>query len=168
MFGGPARAVELPRVQRAAEPVRAEDVEAPVAHERRHAGHRVEHVLHARPDPLLRAPASARRRGLRCAREVEQVRPLRLVELQRAGECLEHRLGDAARVAALEPGVVVDADSGEQRDLLAAKPGHAPRAAAVRAQARLLGRDPGAPRGQELADLGPGVHVVEGNALARR
>ena len=76
----------------------------------------------------------ARRRSggadvLRRAREVEQVRALGVVELQRPRERLEHGLGDTARVAALEPGVVVDADAGEQRDLLAAQARDAPRAA---------------------------------------
>jgi hypothetical protein len=45
------------------------------------------------------------------------VRVFRLVELERAGERLEHGLGDAGGVAPLELGVVGDADTGEQRDL---------------------------------------------------
>ena len=85
------------------------------------------------------------------------MRPLGLVELQRAGERLENALRDAACVAALEAGVVVDADPGEERDLLAAQAGNAP-VATVRAQARLLRCDLRPPRGQELADLVPRVH----------
>ena len=69
-------------------------------------------------------------------------------------------------VAALEARVVVDADPGEQRDLLAAEPRHAPRAA-VRAQPRLLRRDLRAPGGQELANLVPRVHGVESSAARR-
>ena len=56
------------------------------------------------------------------------MRAFGVVQLQRADERLEHRLGDAAEVAALEARVVVDADAGEHRDLLAAQPRHAPRA----------------------------------------
>ena len=110
-----------------------------------------------------------RRRGVRVcrgAREVEQVRTLGLVELQRPGERLEHALGDAGRVAALEAGVVVDADAGEDRDLFAAQAGDAAPATAVRGQAGLLGRDPGSPGGQELADLVLGVHVTDGTPLS--
>ena len=103
---------------------------------------------------------------LRGAREVEQVRPLGLVELQRPRERLEDGVGDTAHVAALEPGVVVDADAGEQRDLLAAQARNAPRAAEG-GQTRLFGRDPGAPGGQELADLVLGVHDVESSPAPR-
>ena len=62
---------------------------------------------------------------------------LGVVELQGADERLEHAVRDALRVAALEPRVVLDADAGEQRDLLAAQPRDAP-VTAVRRQARLL------------------------------
>ena len=86
-------------------------------------------LLHARAARAAwRGRRRARRGGrLRGAGEVEQVRALGLVELQRAGERLEHALGDAAHVAALEARVVRDADAGEHRDLLAAQPRHAPR-----------------------------------------
>ena len=56
------------------------------------------------------------------------MRPFGVVELERAGERFEHAFGDAAQVAALEPGVVGDADAGEHGDLLAAQSGNAPRA----------------------------------------
>ena len=131
------------------------------------AVHRVEHVLNGRPDPLLRAPPSSLRRRLRGAREVEQVRVLGVVELQRPRERLEHRVGDAGGVAAFETGVVVDADAGEDRDFFAAKAGDAARATAVGAQARLLRRDSGAPRGQELTDLVLGVHDPDSSAARR-
>ena len=94
---------------------------------------------------------AARARSNRCARSV-------VVELQRPRERLEHGVGDSSGVAAFEAGVVVDADAGEQRHFFPAKTGDATRAAAVRAQSGLLGRDPGAPGGQELADLVAGVH----------
>ena len=98
---------------------------------------------------------------LRGAREVEQVGALGVVELQRPRERLEDGVGDTARVAAFEAGVVVDADAGEQRHFFPAKTGDAARAGAVGAQTGLVGRDPGAPGGQELADLVAGVHDVE-------
>jgi hypothetical protein len=69
----------------------------------------------------------------------------------------EDAFGDAGRVAAFEAGVVVDADPGEERDLLPAKTGHAP-VASVGAQTRLLRRDLRAPRDQELADFFPRIH----------
>ena len=73
-----------------------------------------------------------------------------------------------AGVAAFEARVVVDADAGEQRHFLPAQTGDATRAAAVRAQARLLGRHPRAPGGQELADLVAGVHDVETSPASAR
>ena len=76
---------------------------------------------------------------------------LGVVELKRASQCLQHALGGSAHVAALQPRVVRDADAGQDGDLLAAQPGNA--AAAVRRQPGLLGRDPGAAGGEELADL---------------
>ena len=154
------------RVERTAERVRGEDVQATVLRERRGTGHRVEDALDARPD-LLRGPAT-RACGRRARRscEVEQMRPLRLVELKPTGERLQHGLRDALEVPALEAGVVVDADAGEHRDLLAAQPGNATGATEDR-QARLLRRDPGPPRGQELADLAPVVHDHDGTAPER-
>ena len=71
--------------------------------------------------------------GVRRPDEVEQVGVLRLVELERAAHRLEDVVRDAARVAALEAGVVLDADAREQRDLLAAEAGDAARAPERRA-----------------------------------
>ena len=70
-------------------------------------------ALHAGPDQ--RRGSSARSAGctVRRAGEVEQVCALGLVELQRAGDGVEHAVGDASDVALLEADVVVDADSGE-------------------------------------------------------
>jgi hypothetical protein len=72
-------------------------------------------VLHARPDPLLRRAATGSRRRARRPREVEEVRTLRLVELQGTGQRLQNAFGNPAHVPALEAGVVVDADPGKQR-----------------------------------------------------
>ena len=54
------------------------------------------------------------------AGEVEQVGAFGLVELQRARQRLEYRLGHPGEVPALQPGVVVGAHAGEQGDLFAA------------------------------------------------
>ncbi len=48
-----------------------------------------------------------------------------IVELQRPSHRVQHALGRARQVPALEARVVVDADAGQQGDLLAAQPGDA-------------------------------------------
>lgn len=83
--------------------------------------------------------------------------PLGFIELQRIGECLQHAVRHPIQVAALQPGVVVDAHSGEQGNFLAAEPGHPP-VAAVGRQTCLLRGDSGSPGGQEVANLVPVVH----------
>jgi len=98
------------------------------------------------------------------AREVEQVVAFGLVELERAGESFEHELGDSAHVAALEALVVLDADTGERGDLLAAQAFHA--SPAVGRQARLLGRDLRPPRRQELGDVAVVIHQRADNVRA--
>jgi hypothetical protein len=87
------------------------------------------------------------------------VRPLDLVELEGAGDPLEHIFGDAPDLAAFELRVVLDADVGEERHLLASQPGD-PSPATVGVEPGPLGSDPGPPRGQELADLVPAAHAV--------
>ncbi len=67
----------------------------------------------------------ARGRRLRRAGEVEEVRSLGLVELKGAGQRFQNAFGNPAQVPALEPRVVGDADSGEDRDLLPAQARHA-------------------------------------------
>jgi hypothetical protein len=69
---------------------------------------------------------------------VEQVRALDVGQRERAGDRLEDGVRLARGVAALEPRVVVDADPGEERDLLAAEARYAP-VVAVPGQACLLG-----------------------------
>ncbi len=56
------------------------------------------------------------------AYQVEKVGALGLVELERPADGIEHLVGHTARVASLEPRVVLDADARDQRDLLAAQP----------------------------------------------
>ena len=50
---------------------------------------------------------------------------LGLVEPKGPADAVEDRLGDAGRVAAFEPDVVLGAHPGEQSDLFAAEPLHA-------------------------------------------
>jgi hypothetical protein len=59
------------------------------------------------------------------AGEVEQMLALGVVELQRPRDRIQHALGGAADVAALQLGVVVEADVGEHGDLFAPQAGHA-------------------------------------------
>jgi len=101
-----------------------------------------------------------------CACEVEVVRAFGVVELERTSQRFQNDFGDAGRVAALEAGVVVDADAREERDFLSAKPWNAPAAAAVRAQARLVRRDPRPPGSQELTDLVFRIHKTSVTPLA--
>jgi hypothetical protein len=150
------RALEHLGVEGTPETVRGEDVEAGVAHERRRAGHGVEHALDARPDPLPPPPTPRRGRRLRRTGEIEEVRALGLVQVKSAGQGLQHTLGHPAQVSALEAGVVVDADPGNDRDFLPAESGNAP--LTVCGDSRLLWRDPGSPGGEELADLALRVH----------
>ncbi len=94
---------------------------------------------------------------MRPTREVKEVRALGLVELKRTSKRLQDALRDSARISALEAGVVVDADPGEEGDLFPAEPRNPP-VLAVPRQARLLGRDLGPSGGQKLADLASRVH----------
>jgi len=84
------------------------------------------------------------------------VRAFGVVQTQCIRERIEDGLGGAAEVASLEPVVVLDAEPGEGRDLLAAQPRYA--ALTVRGDPDLLGRDPCAPGGEEIADLGLDLH----------
>ena len=159
---GPVRAAgigELVGEQRPAELVRVERVEARVAHGRRDAGHRVDDPRDAGTDLLGRGGPARRPLGVGGPGEVREVVALRLVELERVGDRLEDAVRDAARVAPLEPRVVLDADPGEQRDLLA------PEAATRRWRPNVgsptrSGVSFGAAGGEELSDLGLGAHCT--------
>ena len=131
-------AVEHRRVQRAAKRVGGQVVAVDGADDRRRLD-LVEQALHDRADARLGRPRALRRDRTRGAGQVEEVRALGVVELQRPGQRFQHELGDAADLAALQAPVVVGADTGQRRDLLAAQAGHPP--LAVARQAGLLGRD---------------------------
>jgi hypothetical protein len=88
--------------------------------------------------------------------EVDQVRAFGVVELQGAGDRVEHAGRHSGQGAAFELRVVLDAHAGQYGDLGAAQAGDA--AVGAGGQARLLGCDLGAPRDEELADLGAIVH----------
>ena len=155
---GTRRKLEDRRVDGLAEAVGGEDVEACVAHVGGRAD-RVEDLLHTWPDPLLCSGDVVVRGGAGGADEVEQVGAFGFVELQGAGDAFEHVVGDALGVAALESGVVLDADPGEHRNLFATQALDAP-VRSVDGEPGLFGRDLGATGGEELADAVLVVHDV--------
>jgi hypothetical protein len=65
-----------------------------------------------------------------------------LVELERAGDGVQDGVGGAPEIAAFQTGVVLDADPGEEGDLLAAQTRHSPMPAPGR-QPCLFGEPPG-------------------------
>jgi len=158
------RRVEHGRVQRVAQLVGGQDVQPSVPGEGRGVGHRVQQPLHARPDLLPGGLVPSGRGGVGYPYQVEQVCALDLVQLQGAGDAVEHLVGDAADVAAFQPCVVLDRDARQLGCLVPAQPGHPP-PSAVTGQPGLLRGDLGAPGGQELADLAADVlhagHVSE-------
>ena len=110
---------------------------ASVSDVRRRSRHRVQGALDVRPHPLLRRAPACRRRRVRGARKVEEMRPLGIIELQRTRQRLQDAFRDSVHVPPLEAGVVVDADAGQDRHLLAAEPWDAA-AIAVDVQGRLV------------------------------
>ena len=119
----PGRAGEDRREQGPGQGVAGEDVQAAVADVGRDAVHRLQHVPQFRAHRLPGRAASGlgRRGGVGGADQVEQVGAFGVVEQQGAGDGVQDGVGGAAGVAALQPGVVRDADPGQQRDLLAAQ-----------------------------------------------
>jgi hypothetical protein len=144
-------------VQRVAESVRGQDVSAGVAYVCRRVGDHIQDPLHTGPDARLRGATPGAQSGVPGTGQVEQVGPLCLIELQRIGECFQHAFRHPVEVAAFQPGVVVDAHPGEQRNLLPAEPGHPP-VTPVGRQTCLVRGDPGPPGDQEVANLIPVVH----------
>jgi len=88
---------------------------------------------------------------------------LGFVELQGAGERFQNGLGGTTKVAAFELDLVLDGHPGKHGDL---GPAQARDAALVaeRRDACLFRRDAGAARGEEVTDLGAGVHAYHGTA----
>ena len=122
---------------------------------------------------MLGRMASARLRGFLAigrrigdAGQVEQVRGLRVVELQGPGEGVQDAVRRSGEVAALETGVVVDAHAGEHRDFFAAQPGHAA-VAAVRGEPGLVGGDAVPAGGQELPHFAAMIHDLDGTRRRR-
>jgi hypothetical protein len=147
--------------------VGGEDVESPVEHEGRGAGHGVDEALDGRPDALTGSTA-ARRAGTGSGPEqVFQVRSLRVVELQGVREALDHAVGDTGRVAALELGHVLRGDPRQAGDLGAAQPRHPAAISAVHGQPRLLRTDPSPARDEELSDLGADIPTDVAMILSR-
>jgi 4-carboxymuconolactone decarboxylase len=94
------RVFEYRRVERAAELVDGQDVQAPVADERRGGGHRVQHAQHAGPDLRRGRPAgSPGGGGVGRPGQVEQVGPFSLVQVQGPGDRVQDAVGDAGQVA---------------------------------------------------------------------
>ena len=148
-------AVEHRRVERAAQRVGGQVVAVDGADDRRRLD-LLEQPQQHRAHTRLQRPRALRRDRARGARQVEQVRALGVVELQRSRQRFQHELGDPADLAALQAPVVVRAHPGQRRDLLAPQARHPP--LAVARQADLLGRDLRPPAGEELGDVVGGVH----------
>jgi hypothetical protein len=83
-------------------------------------------VLHAGAYPLPGRAAAGRARGVRAADKVGQVLAFDVVELQGAGDGVQYLVGDAGRISALQPGVVLDRNPRKQRHFLAPQPGYPP------------------------------------------
>lgn len=148
---------ELLRVEGLGQRVRVQDVEPAIVDEGRERDDRVDDPPDAGADALRPGSPARHPLDVRDPDEIEQMGPLGLVELQRPADGVKDLVRDPARVAAFEPRVVLDADVGKEGDLLAAQAGHPP-FATVHRQAGSLGRDPGPPRGEKLADLGGVAH----------
>ena len=89
-----------------------------------------------------------------------------VVELQRASDGVEDVVGHAADGAAFELDVVLGADPGEHRHLLAAEACDA--ASSGGAQPGLVGCDAGATGREEVADRVAVGHVSHGTSLPDR
>jgi hypothetical protein len=89
-----------------------------------------------------------------------QVLPFGVVEMQSTGDRLQHRLRRARQIAALQSGVVVDADPGEHCDFLAPQTLHPP-PLTMGGQPGLLGGEPGPAAGQEVLDVPSAIHGLD-------
>ena len=105
---------------------------------------------------LGRGPATGVRSRVGGVRQIVQVGVLGFVQLQGAGDGVEHAVGDSGQVAPLQLGVVVGTDSGEYGYFFATQSWHT--AAAMGGQTDLLRGNSGASGGQELPNLALAVH----------
>jgi hypothetical protein len=152
-------------VEGVAEVVGGEDVEAAVAGERGHLGHRLQEALHAGAY-LGRGGGAARRPwrgGVGSARQVEEVGAFDVVELQGASDSVQHAVGDADEVPLLKSGVVVDGHPRDHRHLFPPQT-RRPAVAAEGRQSRLPRGDLCPAADEEVADLAPVVHRHHGRA----
>lgn len=101
-------------------------------------------------------PPGAGGSGVRRAGQRVQMVALGVVQAQGTCDGVQDAVGDAAEVSAFQACVVLDAHACQHRDLAPAQTGHPP--LPVHRKARLLGRDPVAPRFEERADFGVLVH----------
>lgn len=121
-------------------------------------GHRVQQPLHVETYALRRRLVTLARLRCRGAGKVVKVGAFGLVQMERPSERVQYAFGDTAEVAALQAGVVLDADPGQLRDLSPAQSRH---------PTGPVGRQTGHPRGdlgsaggQEVADLAAVVHAL--------
>jgi hypothetical protein len=120
--------VEQRGVERATELVGGQIVGVRAAEDRRSVK-LVKDAPDDRADARLGRGASTRCGRSGSAGEVEEVRALGVIELERPSERLQDKVRDAAEVPALQPLVVVHRDAGERGDLF---PGAAPARGACR------------------------------------
>lgn len=150
--------VEDGRVQRAPERIGRDDVHPTVAHPDGDAD-RVQEALQAGPHvTVLSGTTPSGRIRIGRAGEIMQVVGLGLVEPQCPGNAVENLRRDAAQIAPLHLGVVVDAHVGERGHLLATQTRHP--AASTADDARLLRGHLVAPAAQEVGDLVTLIHAL--------
>jgi len=91
--------------------------------------------------------------------QVEQMLTFSVVELQRAGHRLQHRLRRAGQMAAFESGVIVHADPRQHGNLLPAQARDASLVTEA-GQPSLFRCQPGSATGQELLDVLAAIHIL--------
>lgn len=144
---GGIQARHRPAEEEPGEAVPGEHVQ-PVVHDQRgRVGDHVQDAQQLRPDP----PARRLRAAAALPGEPVEVPAFGLVEVEDAGQRVEDLLGGLGCAALLQAYVVVDADSGQVRDLFAAQPFDP--AAAVDGDADGGRVDPGTPGRQEARKI---------------
>ena len=118
-------------VERSAEVVGAEDVEAGVTDKGSCAGHGVEYLADAAPELRRRCAGPPLLSGGGGVDQVDQVCVFDFVELENPTQVVDDLVRDTAGVTSLEAGVVLDADTGEQGNFFPAQPRNPPPAAVV-------------------------------------